>query len=175
MMKRKVAALGLVPLLAAACAAKQGAPSDKRRATARLAAASGSQVAGEAVFERKGAAITLRVDISGAAPGTHAAHIHEKGDCSAPDASSAGGHWNPTVEEHGRWDHDPFHLGDLGNIEVGADGTGSLSLETELWELGTGAPNDIVGKAVIVHAAADDFKTQPTGNAGGRIACGVIR
>jgi Cu-Zn family superoxide dismutase len=178
-MKRKP--VRLVPVLiglvlGAACAAKQaGAPAGKTRAAARLAAASGSQVSGDAVFERKGSEITLSITIRGASPGTHAAHIHEKGDCSAPDGSSAGGHWNPTVEDHGRWAHDPFHLGDLGNIEVGADGKGSLSLTTDLWALGTGEANDVVGKSVIIHAAADDFTTQPTGNAGGRVACGVIR
>jgi Cu-Zn family superoxide dismutase len=182
MKMRKAVGLGLVLgalVVAAACAAKTRAPASpaknaKESATSHLAPTAGSKVEGDAFFQRKGDAITLRLSVSGASPGVHAAHIHEKGDCGAPDASSAGGHWNPTVKDHGRWARDPFHLGDLGNIEVGADGTGSLELTTDLWALGTGEPNDVVGKSVIIHTAADDFTTQPTGNAGGRVACGVI-
>src|SRR5690606_23912533 len=84
-------------------------------------------------------------------------------------------HWNPTTHPHGQWDHEDGHyLGDLGNIEVGEDGTGSITITTDRWELGTGGMADIVGTAVIVHTSADDFTTQPTGNAGGREACGVV-
>jgi Cu-Zn family superoxide dismutase len=132
------------------------------------------QATGMAIFSEKAGEITLQLDISKATPGVHAAHIHENGDCSAPDGSSAGGHWNPTEMDHGKWGEAPFHLGDLGNIEVGADGNGSLSLTTDRWTMGTSEPNDIVGHAIIIHVKEDDFTTQPTGAAGGRIACGVI-
>jgi Cu-Zn family superoxide dismutase len=107
-------------------------------------------------------------------PGQHAAHLHEKGDCSAADGSSAGGHWNPMTHEHGKWDNGAHHLGDIGNIEVQPDGSGTVTLTTDKWTIGTGQPNDIVGKAIIVHEKQDDFQTQPTGNAGGRVGCGVV-
>ena len=143
-------------------------------AVAEIAPASGSQVTGIAVFEQHGEQITLTVEIENASPGLHAVHIHEKGDCSAPDGSSAGGHWNPTGVAHGKWGEGEFHLGDIGNISVGEDGTGILELTTDLWEIGTGSAIDILGKGIIVHADEDDFTTQPSGNAGARIGCGVI-
>jgi Cu-Zn family superoxide dismutase len=146
-------------------------------AVAVLEAKSKSKLAGRAVFSRmEGSWIRLHVEIAGVEPGLHACHIHETGDCSAPDAKSAGGHWNPTSRKHGQWGQPDgeFHLGDLGNIEVGADGRGSLDLTTDLWTIGDGGPTDVVGRAVVVHAKADDFTTQPTGNAGDRIGCGPI-
>ena len=121
--------------------------------------------------------IRVFISLSGASEGLHAAHIHEIGDCSAPDGTSAGGHWNPTSMDHGQWGTPPHHLGDLGNIEVDEYGAGALTVTTPnpgFWSMGTGEVNDIVGKAIIVHAEVDDFTTQPTGAAGGRIACGVI-
>ena len=91
-----------------------------------------------------------------------------------PTVTSAGGHWNPTGVAHGKWGEGEFHLGDIGNIAVGEDGTGSITLTTDLWEIGTGSDVDIVGKGIIVHAGADDFTSQPSGAAGARIGCGVI-
>ena len=110
-------------------------------------------------------------------PGSHAVHIHEHGDCSAPDAMSAGGHWNPTSKAHGKWGQadGEFHLGDIGNIEVGADGKGIIEFVTDLWTIGGGGPNDVVGKSIIVHAMPDDYTSQPTGAAGERIGCGEIQ
>ncbi len=146
-----------------------------QRAVAQIGSASGSKVRGSATFTQDGATITLRVSLEHAPPGVHAVHLHEKGDCSAPDATSAGGHWNPSSHAHGEWGTAPFHLGDVGNLVIGADGNGALLLTTELWSIGSKAANDVVGTAIIVHAAPDDFKTQPTGNAGARIGCGVVR
>lgn len=145
-------------------------------ARATLEPRSDSNVTGTAEFVRRDdGQIELTLRIEGATPGTHASHLHEFGDCSAPDASSAGSHWNPTTHPHGEWGDDGgHHLGDLGNIEVGEDGTGELTMTTDRWEIGTGGMADIVGTAVIVHTSADDFETQPTGNAGGREACGVV-
>ena len=91
-----------------------------------------------------------------------------------PDGTSAGGHWNPTNVAHGAWGEGEFHLGDIGNMTVAENGTGRIALTTDLWEMGTGSDVDIVGRSVIVHADPDDFTSQPTGNAGGRIGCGVI-
>lgn len=176
--KRSIIALAL---LLGACLALAGCDSDEEEvlqqesvAEIRATPASGSSVAGEAVFSQDGDDIMLIVDIRNASPGLHAVHIHEMGDCSADDGTSAGGHWNPTGEEHGRWGEDSFHLGDLGNIPVGSDGTGYIERTTDLWEMGTGSDRDIVGKAIIVHAGEDDFTSQPSGAAGARIGCGVI-
>ncbi|RKU36698.1 hypothetical protein C6496_12290 [Candidatus Poribacteria bacterium] len=149
------------------------APSAKQ-AIAPIAPASDSNVTGMATFTQNGDQITVLIDIQNATPGLHGVHIHESGDCSAPDGTSAGGHWNPTDVDHGEWGVGEFHLGDLGNITVGEDGIGSFELTTDLWEIGTGSDVDVVGKGIIVHADADDFISQPSGNAGARIGCGVI-
>ena len=132
------------------------------------------EISGEAVFTHNDEQITLMIEIHDTSPGLHAVHIHEHGDCSAPDGTSAGGHWNPTSTAHGKWGEGEFHLGDIGNIMVAEDGTGSISLTTDLWEIGTGSDVDVVGKSIIVHAGADDFISQPSGAAGARIGCGVI-
>lgn len=149
-------------------------PATPIQANAMISSSNDSGVTGMAIFTQKGEMITLTIDIQGASPGLRAVHIHEKGDCSAPDGSSAGGHWNPTGVAHGKWGEGEFHLGDIGNITVGEDGTGSISLTTDLWEIGTGSDVDVVGKGIIVHAGADDFTSQPSGAAGSRIGCGVI-
>ena len=145
-----------------------------KQANAMISSLNDSGVTGMAVFTQNGDQITLTAEIQGASPGLHAIHIHAYGDCSAPDGTSAGGHWNPTDVAHGKWGEGEFHLGDIGNITVGEDGTGRITLTTDLWEIGTGSDIDVVGKSIIVHADADDFVSQPSGNAGARIGCGVI-
>ncbi|HXV76180.1 MAG TPA: superoxide dismutase family protein [Candidatus Polarisedimenticolaceae bacterium] len=145
-----------------------------QRIDAVLSAKSGSELTGVAIFVKDAAGVSLQLNVENTPPGEHAVHIHEFGDCSADDASSAGGHWNPSTEDHGRWGMPPHHLGDIGNITVGEDGTGSLSLSTDRWTMGDGSVTDIVGKSIIVHADPDDFTSQPTGAAGGRIGCAVI-
>jgi superoxide dismutase, Cu-Zn family len=155
--------------------ASQQAIAGEQEATATLEAKSGSNLSGEASFTKKnGGEVDFEIHIEGVSPGLHAVHIHEVGDCSADDGSSAGGHWNPTGEDHGKWGVHPFHLGDIGNIEVGENGQGTLSLTTDLWNLDQNSDHSVLGKAIIVHAGADDFTTQPSGAAGGRIGCGVI-
>jgi superoxide dismutase, Cu-Zn family len=147
----------------------------KTVAKADIDAKSGSKLKGKATFTDAGnGMITFRLEVSDAAPGMHAVHIHEKGDCSSPDGKSAGDHWNPTHEAHGKWTTPPHHLGDIGNLEVTADGKGTLTLETDKWTAGGGGTNDVIGHAVVVHGGVDDFTTQPSGNAGPRIGCGVI-
>jgi superoxide dismutase, Cu-Zn family len=145
------------------------------KAVAQLESKSGSTVTGKVTFTQHGNKVAMKVEVSGLTPGSHAIHLHDKGDCSAPDATSAGGHWNPSSEDHGKWAHAPFHHGDIGNLVADAKGKAELKMESELWTLGDGKPSDVVGHAVIVHAKEDDFTTQPTGNAGGRVACGVIQ
>jgi Cu-Zn family superoxide dismutase len=146
-----------------------------RRATAWLNPTEGNSGGGSAIFIREGDQITVQVTLEQLPPGVHALHIHENGDCSAGDGTSAGGHWNPTGQDHGKWGEAPYHLGDVGNVTVGEDGTGSLTLGTDLWTMGGGADTDVLGKSVILHAGPDDFTTQPTGGAGARLACGVIK
>lgn len=144
------------------------------KAEANLESKSGSSVTGKVTFTAHGGKVEMKVVVNGLSPGTHAIHLHDKGDCSAADATSAGGHWNPTSENHGQWGRAPFHHGDIGNLVADAHGKAELTFSTDLWTLGDGKPTDVVGHAVVVHANQDDFTTQPTGNAGGRVACGVI-
>lgn len=146
-----------------------------KRAVVALEARSGSRASGKAEFVETNGQVKMTLVVEGLSEGAHAVHLHEKGDCSAPDATSAGPHWNPTSMAHGRWGEGEFHHGDIGNVLVGPDGRGSVTLTTDLWTIGGDPSRDIVGRAVIVHAMPDDFVTQPTGNAGGRIACGVVR
>jgi Cu-Zn family superoxide dismutase len=143
-------------------------------ASAAIEARSGSSLSGTAQFMMHGGMMMITVSLKGAPPGQHAVHIHEKGDCSAPDASSAGGHFNPAGHQHGSPDAPEHHAGDLGNITIGEDGTGSLMIHSSDLSLAAG-PNSVVGRALVVHEKTDDFVTQPSGNAGGRIGCGVIQ
>jgi len=144
-------------------------------ATAQIGPASGSRVEGTATFTQTENGVRMTLDLRNVAPGLHALHLHEKGDCSAPDATSAGDHWNPTSEAHGHRGHsDEFHAGDIDNIEAASDSTVQFEATVEGWSIGGDPNTDIIGKAVIIHANPDDFTSQPSGNAGARIACGVI-
>ncbi|MES2863380.1 MAG: superoxide dismutase family protein [Bacteroidota bacterium] len=134
-----------------------------------------SKVSGYATFKEKNGKVTFEAHISGLTPGTHAIHIHEKADCSSSDAASAGGHWNPTYKKHGKWGSGEYHKGDIGNFEADKNGFAIITAETDEWCIGCGdQTKDILGKGLIVHQNADDFVTQPTGNAGGRMACSAI-
>ncbi len=151
------------------------APEAGAQARAAIEPRSGSKVTGKAVFTQFPSGGTkVEVWIENAAPGTHGLHLHEKGDCSAPDASSAGAHFNAAGHPHAGPSETARHNGDLGNIEVGADGKGHLEVTSDLLTVAPG-PNSVVGKAVVFHDKADDLKTQPTGNAGGRLGCGVVQ
>ena len=144
-------------------------------AHAALAPASGSLVSGTLAFVPMGDGVHVTGDIGGLAPNsTHGFHIHETGDCSAADASSAGGHFNPSGEAHGRASAPHHHLGDNDNLLADANGVAHVNAHFAGVVLGGGGADDIVGKAVIVHANPDDYASQPSGNAGARIACGVI-
>lgn len=151
------------------------APGEPMAAYAVIEPKSGTNTSGMAELTSDGKTVTLNLGVSGATPGELAVHIHEKPDCSSPDAESAGGHWNPTMEAHGKFGDKPFHLGDIGNISIGEDGKGSLTHTTDLWSLTPGAPNSVLDHAIVVHISKDDFKTQPGGGAGARIGCGVIK
>jgi Cu-Zn family superoxide dismutase len=147
----------------------------EQTATAILSGASDSNVTGSATFTQSGdGEVHLMLRVENVPPGDHAVHLHENGDCSAADASSAGGHWNPTNEDHGKRGEGSFHKGDIDNMTVGEDGTGTIDMDVEGWSIGGGDDSNILNKAVIIHAGADDFTSQPSGDAGSRIACGVI-
>jgi Cu-Zn family superoxide dismutase len=157
----------------AACASTTADPSASAPpgATAALANASGER-RGTANVTDAGGSLQINVATEGMTPGTYAAHVHTTGKCDAPDFMTAGGHWNPATRQHGRDNPMGAHKGDLPNIEVGADGRGSVSFtipDATLSEL-----LDADGAAVVIHSAADDYRTDPTGNAGGRQACGVL-
>ena len=142
------------------------------KAIAVLHPTKGSKVEGTVTFTKSGDEMKVVADITGLAPGKHGFHIHEFGDCSAPDGTSAGGHFNPGNDPHAGHDADKRHVGDLGNIEAGASGKAHLELTDKMMSFS--GENSILGRGLIVHEKADDLKTQPTGNAGGRVACGVI-
>jgi Cu-Zn family superoxide dismutase len=158
-----------VALLFAGVSARAEEPT---KAIAVLHPTQGSQVTGSVTFTESGGAVKVVADISGLTPGKHGFHIHEFGDCSDPKGASAGGHFNPGKHSHGAPDAADRHEGDLGNIEADASGKAHLEVTDKVMKL-TGA-NGILGRAVIVHEKADDLKTQPTGDAGGRLACGVV-
>jgi superoxide dismutase, Cu-Zn family len=172
-MKNVMVYLGL--LLVAAIGCKPSTNTIGNELKIILEPKSNSNVTGIATFKEKNGKVTFEAKIFGLTPGTHAIHIHEKADCSAADAASAGGHWNPTFKKHGKWNAGECHKGDIGNFEADKNGNGTITLETEEWCIGCGDPaKDILGKGLIVHQNADDFVTQPTGNAGGRMACSAI-
>jgi len=143
-------------------------------ATATIAPTAGNSAKGTVTFTQKGDKTTVTAHLSGLTPGGHGFHVHEKGDCSAPDATSAGGHFNPTGKPHGAPDGSDHHAGDLPMLQADASGNASLSVDVSGLAIGGGA-NDIVGKSVVVHKDVDDYKTQPAGNSGARIGCGVIQ
>jgi len=134
-------------------------------------------VVGTAIFTQVGSALRVVLEVHDLPPGVKAVHVHEVGRCEGPAFTSAGGHFNPHGRQHGALNHPRGpHAGDLPNLTVAADGKGRLESTTELMSLGLepGSVFDADGSAIIVHAAPDDFRTDPTGNAGARIACGVI-
>ena len=141
-------------------------------AAAMLNPTAGSTVTGQVVFTGLATGVRVLAQVNGLPPGEHGFHIHENGDCSAPDASSAGGHFNPNGAAHGAPDDAERHVGDLGNIVANADSTAGYDRVDDVLSLN--GPDAIVGKAIIIHATADDFTSQPTGDAGSRLACGII-
>jgi len=145
---------------------------DTTKAIATLHPTQGSNVGGTVTFTQSGDEVKVVADITGLTPGKHGFHIHEFGDCSDPKGASAGGHFNPGGHQHGAPDATERHAGDLGNIEADASGKAHLEITDKMMKLA--GSDSIVGHAVIVHEKADDLKTQPTGDAGGRLACGVI-
>lgn len=167
-----VAGAGIFFVVACASTPK---PAEGPQARATIEPRSGSNVRGWATFaDRSTGGVAVVVHIENATPGVHGLHVHEKGDCSAPDASSAGAHFNPGGMPHAGPTETHRHAGDLGNITIEANGTGHLELVSDLLTVKPG-PNSVVGKSVVFHEKADDLTSQPAGNAGGRLGCGVVQ
>ena len=145
-------------------------------AVVHLASASGSLVSGTLQVMTMGPnAVHIAGEVGGLAPNSvHGFHVHETGDCSAADASSAGGHFNPSGTPHGRMAQGAHHAGDVDNIVADANGVAHVNVHVPGLTLGGGAANDVAGRAIIVHADPDDYASQPSGNAGKRLACGII-
>jgi Cu-Zn family superoxide dismutase len=168
---RTTTVFALIAIATSGCAGMQ---TSGPRAVATLEPRSGSTVGGKAEFRQTSHGVRAHVELAGLAPGSeHGFHVHEKGDCSAPDGASAGGHFNPTGVAHGRASATPHHLGDMPSVVADASGRVRATFELAGLTLDSG-PNSIVGRSVVLHGGVDDFTTQPSGNSGPRIACGVI-
>jgi Cu-Zn family superoxide dismutase len=176
MMNRTIATGLLACALVTGCASGggDGTRYDDPSAIAVLEPTEGNTVRGAVDFVRKGGEVLVTTNLSGFAPNTtHGMHIHEVGDCTARDGSSAGEHFNPATTEHGGTSGSSRHAGDLGNVTADDKGFVHSTVKVDGLAFGTGT-DSIVGRSLIVHAGPDDLKTQPAGNAGARIACGVI-
>ena len=160
-----------VSVLAVGCASMTPSGSS---AVATLEATKGNATSGSVNFVQKGGKLLVTAKVAGLSPGAHGFHLHENGDCSSGDGMSAGGHFNPQGKPHGNPSTPDRHAGDLPMLQANASGDATLSIEIDVITIGGGA-TDIVGRAVIVHKDPDDFMTQPTGNSGARVACGVVR
>ncbi|MCM4152255.1 superoxide dismutase family protein [Arenibacter sp. N53] len=137
---------------------------------------SDSNVKGEVSFTEENGSVSMKATLAGLTAGEHAIHIHEKADCSSADGKSTGGHWNPTFAPHGKWGStEGYHRGDIGNFTADGEGNATVEFSTDEWCLGCDdEAKNLLGKGVIVHQGVDDFVTQPTGDAGGRVSCAGI-
>lgn len=176
-------------MLVAACNSSTTTTEDKKedssnttettRAKAAEAIISGTKpdttVAGKASFTEENGSVKMELEITvpQLANKSVAVHLHMHGDC-GNSGNNSHGHWNPTNKQHGKWGEGDFHAGDIGNVSLDATGKGTYSLNSTIWSIGGDSTTNILGKAIIVHSGVDDYKTQPTGNAGSRVGCGVI-
>lgn len=169
---RRFALICLLGLSSAAAVAASGAG---KGATAEIKMADGKMVGTAHLMPAKDG-VSLHITVKGLAQGTHGIHVHTVGSCQAPDFASAGAHWNPGQKMHGTDNPKGSHMGDLPNLVVKADGTGELMATLKGAHLDASASGllDSDGSALVLHAAPDDYKTDPSGNSGGRIACGVV-
>ena len=147
-----------------------------KRAQAKIESKSESLVTGQAFFSEKSGKVKVEIRVTGVEPGPTAVHLHSIGDCSSEDATSSGGHWNPTKDKHGKWGESQFHSGDIGNINIDERGNGVLILidQYNRWSIGGPAETNVIGRAVVVHQGKDDMVSQPSGAAGKRTGCGPI-
>ncbi len=158
-------------LILAGCAGMSPAPT----ASAKLEPRSGSNVSGNVTFTQVGDLVRITGEVNGHSAGVKGWHIHETGDCSDPKAMSAGGHFNPRGHKHGAPTDAVRHAGDTGNLVFNDRGSATINVTIGGISVSKDKPDGIIGRAVIIHLDQDDLKTDPTGNAGGRAACGVIQ
>lgn len=157
-------------LIVSACAVYPAGPN----ATAQLTPTTGNTVSGMVTFAKQGTAVLVSGEVRGLAPNKeHGFHVHDKGDCSSGDGMSTGGHFNPQGKAHGAHEHGEHHAGDLVSLKADANGVARFSYTSTSITVGDGV-TDVIGRGLIVHRDPDDFKTQPTGNSGARVACAVI-
>ncbi|HYF41973.1 MAG TPA: superoxide dismutase family protein [Ramlibacter sp.] len=169
---KKTLVLAAAAALAVSCATMRSA--EGPRATAELEPTKGNNARGSVTFTQSGDKVRVVARVSGLKPGAeHGFHVHEKGDCSSPDGMSAGGHFNPDGKGHGQHGVGLHHAGDLPSLRADASGVARFSFESTTIAVGAGT-SDVVGKGLIVHRDPDDYRTQPTGNSGPRLACAVI-
>jgi Cu-Zn family superoxide dismutase len=165
------------PLLLSAAAAATilaSGVAGAQTASVELKPTQGNAVAGSARFEQQGRRVVITAEIRGLKPNSeHGFHVHEKGDCSAPDATSAGGHFNPAAKPHAHHSLAERHAGDMPNLLADANGVAKYRFESEAFTVAPG-PTSVVGRGLVVHRDPDDYKSQPAGNSGPRVACGVI-
>ena len=164
------AAVAAAALVVTACATT---PFDSAVATAKLEPTKGSTTTGTVTFAQRMGKVVVTADVRGLTPGEHGFHMHEKGDCSSGDGMSTGGHWNPDSTPHGP-QAAPHHAGDMPSLVADASGNAKANFSLDGVTVAPG-PKSVVGRGLIVHKDPDDFKTQPTGNAGARVACAVIQ
>jgi Cu-Zn family superoxide dismutase len=173
----KHASLIVLTFLSVAFIAQAQTPAEKPsaplKAIAVLHPTAGNKVSGTVTFTEIADGVQVHAEITGLTPSKHGFHVHEFGDCSAPDAMSAGAHFNPTNQPHAGPDDAARHVGDMGNVEANASGKATLDYVDHDMSL-TNDQKSVIGRSVIVHVKADDLKTQPTGDSGARVACGVI-
>jgi Cu-Zn family superoxide dismutase len=163
------AALGAVVLTG--CASMNAPPS----AQAELNPTQGNTASGWVRFEQRGSNVLVTAEVRGLKPNTdHGFHVHEQGDCSAPDATSAGRHFNPGGNPHAHYMQDARHAGDMTNLMADSGGVARYSYTSDILSIAGGATNGVIGRAVVVHRDPDDYRSQPAGNSGPRIACGVV-
>ena len=156
------------------CSGAEDAAIERQLAGGLIEPRSGSALAGFVTLKKRSGVIKVFLNVLNAPPGDHGVHLHQYGDCTASDASSAGPHWNPENHLHGA-PTDTSHLGDLGNLHVDASGRGLLVFSSAAFSMGDGTEFDIVGRALVIKELPDDLTTQPSGNSGLRIGCGVVR
>lgn len=166
----KIKILLLTCLLAQGCVYKA-------TAIAHIKGLNSNPINGVAKFVEQNGLVTLVVKLRDANYESLAIHIHEYGNCDSVDGKGAGGHWNPTNEDHGKWGVPPFHSGDIGNINIDENNTANFKLKDlfKRWSISNPGKSNIIGRAIIVHSGVDDYISQPSGAAGSRIGCGVIR
>jgi superoxide dismutase, Cu-Zn family len=170
---RIVLGLGVAAALAAGCASM--GMGGGTSAVASLEPTKGNSAKGTVTFTQRGGSVRVSAQLSGLKPDAeHAFHVHEKGDCSSGDGMSAGGHFNPAGKPHGSMSMGDHHAGDMPNLKADSYGNASATFDVPGLTIGGGAA-DIVGKGLIVHRDPDDYKSQPAGNAGPRLACAVIQ